>query len=180
MVKISIKTICKAVTLCCLIVVSSHTYAALICQFDNAIITDVGFVGIESSGVHLFFGPDKLDIGDSFDLLTGASPGSSELASALNVNFDVDNISGFGFGDTLNLTPLTEQFFITIIENSGYFNMSGVTAYFNGDGQGASFHGVMQRPEESIDVSEPKSILVLLLTLGLMWSLIITNTHHNA
>lgn len=179
-IKFSFKTIYSAAALCCLIVVSLPSYATFIFQFDNTEIPEINFVGVEASGIHLYFGPNKLDIGDSFDLLIGATPGTSELASALGMSFDVDDIGGFGFGDTLNLTPLTEQFFVTIIINSGSFNVSGVTAYFIDNGEGANFSGIAQRPDETIDVSEPKPILLLFFSLGFMWSLVRTNNHHNA
>jgi hypothetical protein len=163
-----------------LLTICSQSYATLIFQFDNAEIPEIDFVGVESTNVHLYFGPDLLDIGDSFDLLIGITPGSNELASALNVHFDLDDISGFGFGGALELTPSTEQFFVTIMKTSGSFNVSEVSAYFINHGEGASFHGVAQRPVDTIDVPEPKSILLLLLALVFLWPVIICNTYHNA
>lgn len=180
MFKLMIKTLCKAGTFCLLMMASSHTYAALIFEFDNADIPEINFVDVESIDVHLYFGPDLLDIGDSFDLLIGATPGSSELASSLNVSFDLDDVSGFGYGGLINFTPITEQFYATIIKRTGSFNMGGVIVRFHNDDEGANFHGVAQRPENPVDVPEPSSLLLLLLALGVMWSALISNTYHNA
>lgn len=180
MKNIDINTIYKAIVMCCLLTVSSHSFASLIYKFDNTDIQEVDFIGIEAFDVHLYFGPDKLDIGDSFDILIGTTPGASDYTSKLNVNFNLDEIVGFGFGGALNLTPLTEQFFITIVKQSGSFNLSGVTTYFVNNNVGASFHGVMQRPNETAQVPEPTSIILLLLAIGVMWLAVINNTYHNA
>lgn len=180
MKKPSIKTICRMVTFCCLLVVNSNSYASLIFQFDNAEVAEVDFVGIEVSDLYLSFGPDTLDIGDAFDLLVGSTYGSSDLAYAAGFSFNIDGIEGFGLGNIVSFTPQTEQFFITFVRQAGSFNVSGVTAHFNNNGQGANFYGVAQRPENSVDVSEPASLLLLLLALGFFWSAVIVNTYHNA
>lgn len=180
MKKLNIKTMCRAALLCCFMMASSQTYAALIFEFDNADIPGINFVGVESIDVHLSFGPDLLDIGDSFDLLIGATPGSSELASSLNVSFNLDGVSGFGYGGLINFTPITEKFYATIIKRTGAFNMDAVIVRFHNDDEGANFYGVAQRPETPIDVPEPTSLFLLLLALGIMWSAVINNTYHNA
>lgn len=180
MIQLNVNTLCKGVVLCYLLAISSSSYASLIFKFDNAEFPEYDFVGVEAFNVHLYFGPALLDPGDSFDLLIGATPGSSDLASSLDMNFNLDDISGFGFADTLNLIPLTEQFFVTINKKSGSFNVSDVTAFFIFDGEGVNFHGVAQRVEEVVDVSEPTSGLLLLLALGFMWTTLINNTYHNA
>lgn len=145
-IELNLKAMYRVVTLCCLMVISSHSYAALIFQLDNAVIPEINLLGLDPTGVHLYFEPDKLDIGDSYDLLIDAMSGGSELASALNVNF----------------------------------NLSELTAYFNDSGEGASFYGVAQRPDDQIDMPELTSLLLLLLALGFIWSSVIVNTYHNA
>lgn len=173
------KTMIKILTLFCLTVISLNSYAALIFKFDNAEFPEVDFVGVQSSGVDIYFGADTFDIGESFDLLIGASPGASDFVSETHINLSVDGIPGFSFGGTLNLMPLSDPFFMTIIKKSGTFDVSGVTAYFTNNGNGANFHGVQQRPNNSVDVPEPTSLWLLLIALTLMWRVVIINTRHN-
>ncbi|MFD2166178.1 hypothetical protein ACFSJY_07835 [Thalassotalea euphylliae] len=175
-----VKTLAKALTLFSLMAICTHSYAALVFEFNNNEFPEVDFVGIESSDVHLSFGPDLLDIGDSFDLLIGATPGTSELVAALDVSFNENGIPGFSFGNTLNLIPQTDQFFVTIVEKNGSFNLSSVNAYFSNNGVGANFHGVAFRPDDAVQVSEPTSITLILLVLSILWVALLSNSKHNA
>ena len=170
----------KVIAVLCLLVVNSNSYAALIFKFDNAEFPGVDFVGVESAGVHIYFGPDNFDIGDSFDLLIGATPWASDYGSTTEVNLTTDDISGFGFGGTLNLLSLSETFFVTIVNKSGSFNVSGITAYFSNNGNGANFQGVLQRVSDPVYVDEPTSLWLLLIALGFMWRVVIVNARHNA
>ena len=175
--KLNVKFICLAFILCAFMMVCSHTNAALIFQFDNTSAPEVDFVGVESQGVSVHFRSEKLNVTETFDLMNGATSKRNKFSPVLNVSYNLNNISRFGFGGSLILTPLTD---VTHIQKSESFHMSDVTAYFINNGEEASFYDVAKRLEESTSVPEFTSMMLLLLCLVFMWSLMICNINHNA
>ena len=157
-----------AISVVILATFSLRAQATYIFKFDNATVPEVDFVGIEASDFYLSFGQDDLDIGDTFDILIGATAGGSELVEALDMFTNSDDIMGIGFGDVLDLVPVTEQFFVTVVEKTGSFTVDTVRIYFSNNGVGSVFEGVLQRAP-AVDVPEPSSLLLLLSTFGLMW-----------
>ena len=87
----SIKAMCRAIAVCYLMAVSSHSYAALIFQFVNASIPEVDFVEIEAPDHYLFFGPDRSGMVDAFDLLNASTYGRSDFTYALGFSDNVDD-----------------------------------------------------------------------------------------
>ena len=162
------KPFCVGFMLLLLSAMSSQAQASFIFKFDNADVPQVDFVGIEASDFYLFFGQDDFDMGDTFDLLVGSTAGGNDLAELLGVWTNGNDITGIGFGDTLGIVPATEQFFVTIVKQTGSFTVDGVNIYFNNNGIGSVFSGVRQRPP-GIAVPEPGSLLLLVSSFGLMW-----------
>ena len=168
----------KSLLVFCLLSLSGiNAHANLIFEFDNAAIPEVNFVGAEASGPHFYFAPNFMDIGDSFDLLIGALPGSNELAEVLDMHVNMDDVQGFGFGNSLAFVPVTEKFYVTVVRNSGNFSVSSVRIYFSNNGVGDVWQGVQIR--NPVDVPEPSSFFLLILACTLIWLYAKVLTRHS-
>lgn len=155
------------------LVFSINVQASLIFEFDNDSIEAFDFVGVEATDFGISFGPDTFDMGDAFDILIGSTPGASDISTLFNLSASFDGIQGIGFGSTLNIIPVTDLFYVTIVKQAGSFSTASMRAYFSSNGNGYLFHGLPVRQSLST-VPEPTTMFMF-LTLFVVFLLLVKN-----
>lgn len=147
--------------------VGMNAQASLIFEFDNNDIAEFDFVGQEAADFGISFGPNTFDMGDVLDILIGSAPGASDISSLFNMGASFDGIQGIGFGQTLDIIPLTDLFYVTIVRQAGSFSVGSMRAYFSDNGNGYLFHGTPIRHSAS-PVPEPATLLIFLIVFAVL------------
>jgi len=152
------------VTLYCMATFSAQ--ASLIYRFDNSQHPNIDFVGVLAGNFHILFGPDILHSDDEFNILIGETAGGNELGQRLNITFELD-WEGVGFGNTLNIVPTLDTFFVTFEILQGSFNVNSVSASFSNNGMHNIFDGTpIRATSQYIPVPSPPTISVFLCGLA--------------